>query len=155
MKAAELASKALAALAAAFLGAMMLLTAADVVMRWTLGRPIHGTFELIELGLACAVFLALPAVFLRDENLVVDAIDAVAKPSTVRRLDLAGAVLSLLTLAAMLYSMVPLARDMYELGDVTADLSIPKTVYWVPVLLGVLGSLLMTIVYIVRWRARP
>ena len=35
-------------------------------------------FELVELLLACTFFLALPAVFLRDEHIVVDVIDAVA-----------------------------------------------------------------------------
>jgi hypothetical protein len=52
------------------------------------------------------------------------------------------------------YVMVPLARDMYEMGDVTADLSIPKIVYWVPVLLGVAASGLAIAVYIARWRRR-
>jgi len=51
--------------------------------------------------------------------------------------------------------MVPLARDMQEFGDVTADLSIPKIVYCVPVLLGVGASALATLVYIVRWRRTP
>src|SRR5437868_2911953 len=133
---------------------MMLLTVADVVLRSFFSRPIHGTFELIELGLACAVFLALPAVFLRDENLVVDAIDPLVKPGTVRLLDLLGACLSFAVLVAMAYRMVPLARDMYELGDVTADLSIPKIVYWIPVLLGIAGSALMTAAYIARWRRK-
>jgi TRAP-type C4-dicarboxylate transport system permease small subunit len=49
-----------------FLAAMMLLTVADVTLRALFNRPIHGTFELIELGLACSVYIALPAVFLRD-----------------------------------------------------------------------------------------
>jgi hypothetical protein len=48
--------------------------------------------------------------------------------------------------------MVPLARDMSEMGDVTADLSIPKLFYWVPVLLGVAASALCTLIYIARWR---
>lgn len=139
-------------LAAAFLAAMMLLTVADVLLRSLFNYPIHGTFELVELGLACTVFLALPAVFLRDENLVVDAIDAMVKPAIVRVLDLAAACLSLALLVTMLFQMVPLARDMYELGDVTADLSIPKLYYWIPVLAGVAASALASLVFIARWR---
>jgi TRAP-type transport system small permease protein len=141
--------------AAAFLAAMMLLTVADVLLRALVNRPIPGMLDLIELGLACTIFVALPAVFLRDEHLVVDVIDHLLRPSTVRRLDLAGALLSLAVLVTMAWQMVPLARSMHEFGDVTSDLSIPKIYYWIPVLLGVITSALATLVFIVRWsRAR-
>jgi TRAP-type C4-dicarboxylate transport system permease small subunit len=65
--------------AGAFLVAMMLLTVADVALRAVTNRPIRGMFEIVELLLACTFFIALPAVFLRDENLVVDVIDACAR----------------------------------------------------------------------------
>ena len=55
---------------------MMLLTVADVVLRAFVNRPIRGMLELVELLLACTFFLALPAVFLRDENIVVDVVDS-------------------------------------------------------------------------------
>jgi TRAP-type C4-dicarboxylate transport system permease small subunit len=131
---------------------MMLLTVADVGLRALFNKPIHGTYELIELGLACAIFVALPAVFLRDEHLVVDVVDSLAPKRAVRALDLFGAIASLAVLGVMFWRMVPLARDMQEFGDVTADLSIPKIVYWIPVLLGVGASALATLVYIVHWR---
>jgi len=134
---------------------MMLLTVADVALRAFFNRPIHGTYELIELGLACAIFVALPAVFLRDEHLVVDVVDSLAPKRVVRMLDLFGALASLAVLGVMFWRMVPLARDMQEFGDVTADLSLPKIIYWVPVLLGVGASALATLVYILRWRRAP
>src|SRR3989442_5153534 len=80
--------------AAVFLAAMMLLTVADVALRAFFNRPIHGTFELIELCLACTIFIALPAVFLRDEHLVVDVVDHLAPPAVVKVLDLFGAIAS-------------------------------------------------------------
>jgi TRAP-type C4-dicarboxylate transport system permease small subunit len=131
---------------------MMLLTVADVALRALFNRPIHGAFELVELCLACTIFIALPAVFLRDEHLVVDVVDQLARPALVRLLDLFGALASLAVLAVMFWRMVPLARDMQEFGDVTADLSIPKLFYWIPVLVGVGASALATLVFIVRWR---
>jgi len=129
----------------------MLLTVGDVVLRSLFSYPIQGLLELIELGLACTVFLGLPAVFLRDEHLVVDVIDGLTSPRVVRLLDLAGAVVSLAVLAVMAWQMVPLARAMYEFGDVTSDLSIPKIWYWVPVLAGVFTSALATAFFIARW----
>lgn len=131
---------------------MMLLTVADIALRAFWHYPIQGMLELVELGLACTIFLALPAVFLRDEHLVVDVVDHFARPGAVRLLDLLGALVSLGVLALMAWQMVPLARVMYEFGDVTSDLSIPKIYYWIPVLLGVIASALATVVFIVRWR---
>jgi TRAP-type C4-dicarboxylate transport system permease small subunit len=130
--------------AAAFLAAMVLLTVADVVLRSLFGYPIRGMLELIELGLACTIFIALPAVFLRDEHLVVD----VLKRS--RFLDLAGAAVSLVVLAFMAWHMLPNARSMIEFGDVTSDLSIPRLWYWVPVLFGVIASAAATLLFVFR-----
>ncbi len=141
-------------LAAFFLTATMMITVADVFLRTFFGYPMRGVLELVELGLACTIVLALPAVFLRDEHLVVDVIDHLAKKSVVRLLDLAGAIVSLVVLAVMLWQMVSLARTMHDFGDVTSDLSLPKIWYWVPVLLGLFASALAAVVFIVRWRRR-
>jgi TRAP-type C4-dicarboxylate transport system permease small subunit len=130
----------------------MLLTVADVLLRSFFNFPIRGTLELVELGLACTIFVALPAVFLRDEHLVVDVIDHFVRPAAVRWLDLAGAVVSLGVLVVMAWQMAPLARAMHEFGDVTSDLSIPRIYYWIPVLGGVVASALATLVLILRWR---
>jgi TRAP-type C4-dicarboxylate transport system permease small subunit len=141
-------------LAAAFLAAMVLLTVADIVLRAFFSYPIQGMLELIELGLACTIFLALPAVFLRDEHLVVDVIDYFARPRLVGLLDLVGALVSLGVLVVMAWQMLPLARTMHEFGDVTSDLSIPKIWYWIPVLVGVIASAAATVVFILRWMRR-
>ena len=130
--------------AAAFLAAMVLLTAADVVLRTFFGYPIRGMLELIELGLACTIFIALPAVFLREEHLVVD----VLKRS--RTFEMLGAAVSFLVLAVMGWHMLPNARSMIEFGDVTSDLSIPRLWYWVPVLFGVVASAAATLFFVFR-----
>lgn len=148
----QLVARIFGCLAAFFLAAMMLLTVADILLRSFFSYPIRGMLELIELGLACTIFIALPAVFLRDEHLVVDVIDHLTTPFTVRILDLAGALVSLVVLVVMAWQMVSLARSMHEFGDVTSDLSIPKIYYWIPVLLGVVASALATLVFIARWR---
>ena len=141
-------------MAAAFLAAMVLLTVVDVLQRAFFGYPVRGMLELIELGLAGTVFLGMPAVFLRKENLVVDVIDQLTGPAVVRLLDLAAALVSFGLLAFMAWQMVPVARGMYKFGDVTSDLSIPKIYYWVPVLLGVVGSAAAALVFVLRWRRR-
>jgi TRAP-type C4-dicarboxylate transport system permease small subunit len=144
-------SRVLGYVAAGFLAAMVLLTVADVVLRSVFSYPIRGMLELIELGLACTIFVALPAVFLRDEHLAVDVIDHMAPARATRALHLVGTVVSLIVLAVMGWYMLPVARNMVEFGDVTSDLSIPKLWYWVPVLFGVAASALATLVLAFRF----
>ena len=150
----NLAARVFGALAAFFLAAMMLVTVADVALRAIASIPIRGASELVEFGLACAVFFGLPAVFLRDEHLVVDLVDQLASRRVVRLLDLGGALVSFCLLGVMGWQMVPVARAMYEFGDVTSNLSIPKIYYWVPVLLGVFASAGATAYFAARWFRR-
>jgi TRAP-type C4-dicarboxylate transport system permease small subunit len=134
-------SRILGWLAAGFLAAMVLLTVADVLLRTFFSYPIRGMLELIELGLACTIFIALPAVFLREEHLVVDVL------RSRKILDVIATVVSLVVLAGMGWYMLPIARNMYEFGDVTSDLSLPRIWYWVPVLFGVGASALVTLMH--------
>ena len=132
----------------------MLVTVADVCLRSFFDYPLRGVLELVELGLACTIFVALPAVFLRDEHLVVDVIDHLARAGVVRVLARVGAAVSLGVLAVMAWQMAPLARAMHEFGDVTSDLSIPKIWYWIPVLFGIVASALACVALILRRKGK-
>ena len=125
--------------AAAFVAAMMLLTVADVLLRALANQPIPGASEIVELLLACSFFLALPATFLRDEHIVVDIIDGVA-PRRVPLLKRIAAVLAALALGLMAWQGWIAAKDMLAFGDVTSYLSIPRIIYWIPVLAGLIGA---------------
>ncbi len=131
--------------AAAFVAAMVLLTVADILLRAAANRPIPGVVELVELMLASSFFLALPAVFLRDGHIVVDVVDAVA-PRSVALLKRLAAALAVLALALMAWQGWISARDALAFGDVTSYLSIPRIVYWVPVLAGIVGAALAALV---------
>ena len=126
-------------LAAISLAAMMMITVADVVLRAALNKPIRGTFEIVELLLACSFFLALPATFLRDEHIVVDMIDAMA-PRSVPLLRRISALLGVLLMAVMAWQGWIAAQDSLAFHDVTADLAIPRIWYWIPVLAGMIGG---------------
>jgi TRAP-type C4-dicarboxylate transport system permease small subunit len=127
--------------AAVALAAMVLVTVADVLLRACCNRPIRGTFELVELLLACTFFLALPAAFLRDEHIVVDLIDGAAPRwvPVLKRLSLAIAVA---LLAAMAWQGWIAASDAVAFHDVTSDLAMPRLWYWIPVLAGMIGACL-------------
>lgn len=127
--------------AAAFIAAMVLLTVADILLRAAANRPIPGVVELVELALACSFFLALPAVFLRDGHIVVDVVDGMA-PRRVPLLKRFAAALAVLALALMAWQGWIAAGDALAFGDVTSYLSIPRVVYWIPVLAGIVGAAL-------------
>jgi len=129
---------------------MMLVVVADVVLRALFRAPIRGQFELVELALAYTIFLALPAVFLRDAHLVVDVADHFVPAWTRRLLDLLGAAASLAALAIMLWQMAPQALYMMRFGDMTFDLQIPKMWYAAPALAGIVCSALAALVLMVR-----
>jgi TRAP-type C4-dicarboxylate transport system permease small subunit len=127
------------AMAAVFLTAMMLITVADVTLRATLNLPIRGAYELVELLLAATFFLALPCVFLRDENILVNAIDDFA-PRLVPVFKRAAALLAVVVLAVMAWQGLIAARDSLEFNDVTADLALPRFWHWLALLVGVIGA---------------
>ncbi len=126
---------------------MMLLTVADVVLRAVSNRPIRGTFEIIELLLAGTFFVALPAVFLRDEHLLVDVIDPLA-PGWVPRLRRFAELIAIPVLAAMAWEGWKAAQETLVFHDVTSDLAIHRMLYWIPVLFGLIGSALAAVVMI-------
>lgn len=130
----------------------MLVIVADVVLRSIGSLPVRGQYELVELALACTIFLALPAVFLRDAHLVVDVADHFVGARVRRALDILGAVASLVALAVMLWQMVPQAIYMMNFGDMTFDLQIPKTWYAAPALIGIVFSALAALVLVFRRR---
>jgi TRAP-type C4-dicarboxylate transport system permease small subunit len=126
-------------LAALLLAAMMLLTVTDVTLRAAFNAPIRGVYELVELLLAGTFFLALPAVFLRDDNIVVNVVDDLA-PRSVPWLRRFAAALAVAVLAIMAWQGFLEARDSYGFHDVTAELSLSRIWHWSAVLFGIIGA---------------
>lgn len=135
----NIAARLCGAIAALFLAAMMMLTVADVALRSTINTPIRGVYDLIELLLAGTFFFALPAVFLRDDNIMVNVIDDLA-PRSVAVLKRIAEVLAALILALMAWQGWIAARDAIAFNDVTADLGLPRALHWTALLIGVIGA---------------
>ena len=149
----DLVSTACGLMAAAFLAAMMLLTVADVTLRAAFNLPLRGVYERIELLLAATFFVALPAVFLRDENIVVNVADDLA-PRSVPALKRIAAVLAVVVLAVMAWQGVIAARDTIAFNDVTSDLGLSRGLHWIPLLVGVIGAAVAALAMGLRGDAR-
>lgn len=131
----DIASAICGAVAVVFLLGMLVLTVADVVLRTFFAYPLRGVYELIELMLAGSFFLALPCVFLRDDNILVNTIDEIW-PRIVPLLKRIALVLSVATFVVLVWQSWDAAWDSYEFHDITADLGLPKFWHWTIVLVG-------------------
>lgn len=60
---------------------MMLVTCADVMGRYFFNKPLVGGVELIEVLLGLMIFMALPVISWRNEQVVVDILDSFVPPS--------------------------------------------------------------------------
>jgi TRAP-type transport system small permease protein len=145
----DLCSQACGLIAAVFLSAMLLLTVADVVLRAAFNFPIRGVYDLVELLLAGTFFFALPSVFLRDENIVVNSIDDLA-PRWVPALKRAAEALAVVMLAVMAWQGWIAASDSLAFHDVTADLGLPRFWHWSTLLIGVIGSCIAALAMVLR-----
>ena len=128
---------------------MMMTTVADVFMANVFKRPIIGAYDMVETTLVFAVFLGIPATFLRDGNIVVDVVDFFVSERTVRRLKRLAQVLTLLFLVLLFWNMITPALDAYRFGDRKQELGLPLWVLWLPLLSGVLLSALAVLMSII------
>lgn len=136
--------------AALFLAAMMLITVADILLRTLFNIPIFGTFDLVELFLVAMVYLAIPETFLREDHVVVELIDHIFNARTISVLRVIAGLAALVLLIVMEINMVQPMIDMVEFEEHTLDLSIPKYIHWMPILLGVFCSIFTVALIFVR-----
>jgi TRAP-type C4-dicarboxylate transport system permease small subunit len=141
-------------IAAVFLAAMMLLTVADVTLRAAFNLPIRGVYELIELLLAGTFFIALPAVFLRNEQIIVNVIDGFA-PRAVPLLERCSYLLAVVMLGLMAWQGWIAATDAIEFHDVTADLGISRIWHWIALLVGIVAAAIASLAMALRRSGAP
>jgi TRAP-type C4-dicarboxylate transport system permease small subunit len=150
----DLISSACGIIAALFLAVMLVLTVADVTLRAAVNLPIRGVYDLVELLLAAMFFVALPCVFLRDENIVVNSIDDLA-PRLVPILKRFAELLAFVILVVLAWQGFLEARDSYEFRDVTADLGLPRYWHWLAVLTGLIGGAVAALVMALSRKDMP
>jgi TRAP-type C4-dicarboxylate transport system permease small subunit len=148
-RAVRLAEGLLGGIVATLLMAMMLITVVDVVGRYVLKQPLPGAYELIELMLAIAIFMALPLVCLRDENITVTVL---VERFSARSRQVHAGVVSLLcagVLVVVAFRLYAHAAQLASYGDVTMFLRMPKgPIGYTMAILTALGAAALAIVAI-------
>lgn len=129
-------------MAAAFLVVLMLLTVADVALRSISNElRIYGVIEVVVLAFAWSVFLTLPAIFVKSQNIVVNVLDTFLG----RAIGVTIAFASVVTIAflALLGSQAYVtAGEALRFNDQTMYLAIPIFAYILPIIVGVGGALI-------------
>lgn len=118
--------------AAVLMFGLMSLTFVDVAGRNLFNRPVNGTSELTEIGLALIIFLMLPSVTLRGQHIVIDLIDNVTGPRSQSILEALGALLGLAMFALIAWQVWVQGNKAMAYEDLTPTLRIPMG----PVLYG-------------------
>lgn len=140
--------------AAAVLLFMMLYTTYAVASRQFFDAPVLGVVDVMELALVSFIFIAMPGVFLRNENVTVDILDNLLPPGVIRALKVIALLVALGFLSVSLYAMIPAAAEKYSSFEVTMTIGIHKFVHWTPILFGFAGSILATLWVLFRGAAR-
>jgi TRAP-type C4-dicarboxylate transport system permease small subunit len=139
-------SRAWAVLGGGVLLAVMLMTVVSVLMRATVGTPILGDFELVELGTAIAAFAFLPYCHQAGGNVVVDVFTNRA-PERVKSALSALSSLVLLAIALVLVWRMALGGyDFYRYHEVTTNLEIPRWWVFPPILISLALLALVSLV---------
>ena len=139
-------------LAAFALTILMLITVADVFLRYLFNSPVRGSYDMVESMLIVFVFNSMAAGFFLRRNVVIDLIDsAVGRRATAVLIRIAD-LLSVVCLGLVLWAMLGPAMQAYDYGDRKLELNLPIYVLWILAFLGALGTIFCALVTLV---ARP
>jgi len=139
-------------LAALALIILMLITVADVFLRYMFNNPVRGSYDAVESMLVVFVFNGMAAGFFLRRNIVIDLIDqAVGRRATAVLIRMAD-LLSVVCLGLLMWAMLGPARQAFEYGDRKLELNLPIYMLWIVALLGLAGTIFCAFVTLV---ARP
>jgi TRAP-type C4-dicarboxylate transport system permease small subunit len=148
-RAVRLAEGLLGVIVAALLMVMMLITVVDVVGRYAVKQPVPGAYELIELMLAIVIFMALPLVCLKDENITVTML---IEGFSTRVRQVHAGVVSLVcagVLAVVAWRLYAHAAQLASYGDVTMFLRLPRgPIGYSMAVLSALGAVALVVIAI-------
>lgn len=129
-------------IAMAALVVMMLVTVADVFMRYVFGSPIRGAYGMTEACLVVFVFHGISMTFVGRRSVVIDLIDGMVARGVLRGLIRVADVLSVVALLAIGWAMLDPARQAFEYGDAKPELGLPLVYLWGAAMLGVIGTVI-------------
>jgi len=112
-------------ISSASLVGMMLLTCADVLMRYAFSRPIIGTYDLVSLMGAVLVSFAMPYTMLKKGHVAVEILIQHLSRGKQLIIETFTHLVGISLFLVLVWQAVILSRDMKAAGEVTPTLLIP------------------------------
>ena len=92
---------------------LMMVVTVDVIGRYLFSAPLHGSFEYVQICMAMVVFLALPVIVARDDNVQVDVFEVMI-PKALRRITrMIGFTISVAVVAGLTWITFLRAHSFY------------------------------------------
>ncbi len=113
---------------------LVLITAAGLASERLFNKPLAGQFELVEMGVAVAVFAFLPYCQITSANVTADIFTTGAGPLTKAIFALIAALIALGVSAILLWRMWNGLLDYREFPEFTAITNIPIWYAYLPIL---------------------
>ena len=125
----------------ALLGCVVLLgvvatTAWSLVRDIVWSSPVQGENEIVQVGIAVAVFAFLPLCQLTGQNISADIFTAKASARTIAVLTMVGSIVALLFAALLVWRSWDGMLDYREMMETTAIMSFPIWTAFVPILIS-------------------
>jgi TRAP-type C4-dicarboxylate transport system permease small subunit len=117
------------------------LTVANIIGR-TVGLPVPGIVDLVQLCVVAGAWLAIPYTFRVGGHVSVDVLLKLLPLSVGKLLTAVARLVALLLLALILWQCYGAFQQQMMFGDRSQQLGIPMTYYWLPLLIGVAIALL-------------
>ena len=102
------------------------LTCVDVIGRYFFRAPVVGATELVQISMAGIIFFSLPAMFLRDDQVVVDLFAFVRRGWFGWTVSILFGILTIVAVLIVADRVYDYAVRAWEDGDKTIYLSIPR-----------------------------
>lgn len=120
---------------------MMMTIVIDVTLRYLFGRPVHGSYDVVEVTLVIFVFHGLAACFLSRQNIVIDLIDGVVSERVAHWLIRISDIVTVGLLALIAWAMTVPALQAWDYGDKKLELGLPIWILWAIAIVGLVGAL--------------
>ncbi|SDD49112.1 Tripartite ATP-independent transporter, DctQ component [Paracoccus isoporae] len=126
-----------------------LVSVADVIGR-RIGTPVPGVVDLVQLFIMAGAWLSIPWGFSVAAHVGVDFLIERLPNGIGRILHGVAATAAILLMILIFIECIPTYRMQVMLGDKSQQLGIPIAFYWLPLLGGVLASVLALIPVVLR-----
>jgi TRAP-type C4-dicarboxylate transport system permease small subunit len=117
--------KALGAAAAFVLFAIMTVTVVDVVGRYALNAPLHGGYEMIQVGMAFLVFFMVPVLTMRDGDIRIEIFQTILPERVRPALQLVSTAISLVVIVGFCWFLLRRGMSFVSSGETTSTLRVP------------------------------